>query len=64
MIENKKKNMTGDSKITVFEQIAQIILLDLFAIDGTMVANQSKGQLKRYASVLYFTFSVLQCTFF
>jgi hypothetical protein len=47
----------------VFKRIAQIILPDLFAMDGTTAANRLKGQLERYAPVLYFTFSVLTMYF-
>ena len=54
----KKQNTSGDLKITVFRQIAQVILLELFAIDGTTVANWLKGQLERYVLVLYFNFSI------
>jgi hypothetical protein len=48
----KKKEHEWSSKITVFKQIVQIILPDLFAMDGTTVANQLKGQLERYAPIL------------
>ncbi|KAF8812875.1 hypothetical protein BYT27DRAFT_7251461 [Phlegmacium glaucopus] len=41
------ENTSGDSKITMFKQIAQVILPELFAVDGTMVANRLKGQLER-----------------
>jgi hypothetical protein len=36
-----------------FKRIAQAILPELFAIDGTTVANRLKGQLERYASISY-----------
>jgi hypothetical protein len=38
---------------TVFKRIAQVILVELFAVDGTTVANRLKGQLERYVSVSY-----------
>ncbi|KIJ91420.1 hypothetical protein K443DRAFT_68658, partial [Laccaria amethystina LaAM-08-1] len=46
----KKKtgeNTSGDSKITMFKCIAKVIMPDIFAVNGTTVGNQLKGQLKR-----------------
>jgi hypothetical protein len=49
----RKKNTSGDTKTTVFKWIAQVILPELFAVDGTTVANCLKGQLERYVSISY-----------
>ena len=49
------QNTSGDSKVTVFKRIRQVILPELFALDGTTVANQLKGQLERYVPTLDFT---------
>lgn len=57
----KKQNMSGDSKVTVFKRIGQVILPELFALDGTTVANRLKGQLERYVPTRDFTMLQLIC---
>ncbi|KAF8802078.1 hypothetical protein BYT27DRAFT_7048271, partial [Phlegmacium glaucopus] len=46
------ENTSGDSKITVFKQIAQVILLELFAVDGTTVANRLMKMYWKHAAHL------------